>query len=100
MWDDVSTLGDVASYMGFDNIWTLSDEELEQVKVKMIEQKPLIRRYWSTGGEVTELLASGEVVETNSWSYVTQAPRDEGINAAQCAQESQRAWLSTHVDRK
>ncbi|MBK1698554.1 ABC transporter substrate-binding protein [Rhodovibrio salinarum] len=96
MWDDVSTIGDVASYMGFDNIWTLSDAQLEQVKQKMIEQKPLVRRYWSTGGEVIELFVSGEVVATNSWSYVTEALRDEGMNATQCAPERPTAWLDSH----
>src|SRR5699024_10602394 len=50
MWDDVATLGTVAAYMGYDNIWTLTDDQLAQVKRKMIEQKPLIRTYWSTGG--------------------------------------------------
>lgn len=96
MWDDVSTIGDVASYMGFENIWTLSDEQLAQVKQKMIEQKPLVRRYWSTGGEIIELFTSGEVVATNSWSYVTQALKDEGLNAAQCAPERPTAWLDSH----
>ncbi|WP_425450263.1 ABC transporter substrate-binding protein [Virgifigura deserti] len=96
MWDDVSTLGDVASYMGFDNIWTLSDEQLTKVKQKMIEQKPLVRRYWSTGGEIIELFMSGEVVATNSWSYVTQALQDERMNAAQCAPERPTAWLDSH----
>lgn len=96
MWDDVSTIGDVASYLGFDDIWNLSDEELEQVKRTMIEQKPLVRRYWSTGGEIIELIASGEVVATNSWSYITQALRDEGINVEQCAPERPTAWLDSH----
>lgn len=95
MWDDVSTIGDVASYMGFDNIWDLSDEELEQVKQKMIEQKPLIRRYWSTGGEIIELMTSGEVVATNSWSYVTEALKDEGVNADQCAPARPTAWVDS-----
>ena len=95
MWDDVSTIGDVASYMGFENIWDLSDDELEQVKQKMIEQKPLIRRYWSTGGEIIELMTSGEVVATNSWSYVTEALKDEGVNAEQCAPERPTAWLDS-----
>ncbi|MDQ0317433.1 ABC transporter substrate-binding protein [Amorphus orientalis] len=95
MWDDVSTIGDVASYMGFEDIWNLSDDQLEQVKQKMIEQKPLIRRYWSTGGEIIELMTSGEVVATNSWSYVTEALKDEGVNAAQCAPARPTAWLDS-----
>lgn len=96
MWDDVSTLGDVASHLGIENIWTMSDEELERVKAEMIAQKPLIRRYWSTGGEVIELFMSGEVVATNSWSYVTEALKTEGLNAAQCAPERPTAWLDSH----
>lgn len=96
MWDDVSTIGDVASDMGFEDIWNLSDEDLEQVKQRMIEQKPLVRRYWSTGGEIIQLMATGEVVATNSWSYITQALQDEGINAQQCAPERPTAWLDSH----
>jgi putative spermidine/putrescine transport system substrate-binding protein/spermidine/putrescine transport system substrate-binding protein len=96
MWDDVSTIGDVAAYMGYEDIWTLSDEELEQVKNRLVEQSRLVRRYWSTGGEVVELFASGEVVATNSWSYITQQLRDEGMNAEQCAPERPTAWLDSH----
>jgi putative spermidine/putrescine transport system substrate-binding protein/spermidine/putrescine transport system substrate-binding protein len=96
MWDDVSTIGDVAAYMGYENIWTLSDEELDAVKNKLVAQAKLVRRYWSTGGEVVELFSSGEVVATNSWSYITQQLRDEGMNAEQCAPERPTAWLDSH----
>lgn len=96
MWDDVSTLGDVALYMGIDTPWTMDDAQLEQVRAKLIDQKPLIRRYWSTGGEIIELMTSGEVVATNSWSYVTAALREEGMNADQCAPERPSAWLDSH----
>jgi len=96
MWDDVSTLGDVAAYMGFDNIWTLDEDQLQEVKARMEEQRPLIRRYWSTGGEAVELFMSGEIVATNSWSYVTEQLRAEGMNAEQCAPERPTAWLDSH----
>lgn len=96
MWDDVSTIGDVAAYLGMDDIWNLSDDDLKRVKDAMIEQKPLVRRYWSTGGEIIELMTSGEIVATNSWSYVTQAVQDEGVNAQQCAPERPTAWLDSH----
>lgn len=96
MWDDVSTIGDVAAYMGFDNIWTLDDEQLAQVKQKLMDQTKLVRRYWSTGGEAVELFVSGEVVATNSWSYITEQLRSEGMNAEQCAPERPTAWLDSH----
>ena len=52
VWDDISSIADTATYMGYDNVWDLSDEELEAVKAKMIEQKPLLRKYWDSRGRV------------------------------------------------
>lgn len=96
MWDDVSTIGDVAAHMGFDNIWTLDEAQLQEVKATMESQRDLIRRYWSTGGEAVSLFLSGEVVATNSWSYITEQLQAEGMNAEQCAPARPTAWLDSH----
>ena len=96
MWDDVSTIADVANYMGFKNIWTLSDEELEQVKQKMIEQKPLIRKYWSQPGEGIELFASGEIVASNSYNYITQALITQGHKAREFVHQPPIGWVDSH----
>lgn len=96
MWDDVATLGTVAAYMGYDNIWTLSDQQLEEVKQKMIEQKPLVRTYWSTGGQITQLFASGEVVATLSWSYVTEQLKQQGMKVVQCTPKRTTAFLDSN----
>lgn len=93
MWDDVATLGTVAAYMGFHNIWNLNKSQLNQVKKKMIAQKPLIRTYWSTGGQIIQLFRSGEVVATDSWSYVTRKLKDEGMNVTQCTPKHATAFL-------
>ena len=39
MWDDVSTLGDVANWMGINDIWNMTDDQLGAVRAKLIEQK-------------------------------------------------------------
>lgn len=96
MWDDVATLGTVAANMGFDDVWSLSDEELAKVKQKLLEQKPLIRTYWSTGGEITQLFATGEVVASLSWSYVTEQLQEQGMNVRQCAPERPTAFLDAN----
>ncbi len=96
MWQDVTTIADVASYMGYDNLWTLSDEELEAVKQKMIEQKPLVRTYWSQAGEAIELFASGEIVASNSWNYITEALRAEGVNVREFVPETPLGWLDSN----
>ncbi|MFO1061066.1 MAG: extracellular solute-binding protein [Dongiaceae bacterium] len=79
MWDDVSTLGDTANWMGIDNIWTMSDEQLAAVKAKLIEQKPMVRTYWSQAGEAIDLFMNKEIVASNSWSYITTTLQSRGL---------------------
>jgi putative spermidine/putrescine transport system substrate-binding protein/spermidine/putrescine transport system substrate-binding protein len=67
MWDDKSSLFNTARMLGIANPFDMSDEELAQVRDKLIEQKPLIRKYWSTAGELTNLMASGEVYISYTW---------------------------------
>ncbi len=96
MWDDVSTLGEVASYLGYDNIWTLSDEQLDAVKKKMIEQKPLLRKYWTTPGEIISLFGTGEVVAANSWNYITQEAKAQGIDVRDFNPTPPIGWIDSH----
>lgn len=96
MWDDVSTIGDVANYLGYENLWTLSDEQLEEVKKVMIKQKPLIRKYWSNAGEVIELFASGEIVASNSWNYITQALIAEGHDVREFVPGRAIGWMDSN----
>src|SRR3546814_5985221 len=67
LWDDKSAIYNTARLLGYDNVYSLSDEQLEAVKQKLIEQKPLLRKYWSTAGELVNLYASGEVWISNTW---------------------------------
>lgn len=78
MWDDVSTIGDVANWMGFENIWTLDDAQLELVKARLIAQKPMVRTYWSQAGEAIDLFTNGEIIASNSWSYITSTLQASG----------------------
>ncbi len=96
MWDDVSTLGEVASFMGYDNIWTLSDEQLDAVKKKMIEQKKLLRKYWTTPGEIIALFGTGEVVASNSWNFITQEAKRQGINVRDFNPNPPIGWIDSH----
>ncbi len=71
MWDDKSAIYWTARYLGYDNVFDLTDEQLEAVKAKLIEQKPLVRKYWSSAGELTELMANQEVFVSNAWTGLT-----------------------------
>ena len=63
----IETVYMASRFLGFENTYDLSDEQLEQVKAKLIEMKPNIRKYWFTTGEMGTLMAGGEVVAGNSW---------------------------------
>ncbi len=97
MWEDVSTLAQVARWMGITNIWDMNDEELDRVKAKMIEQKPLVRKYWTQAGEAIDLFASGEVVAALSWDYITQELLKGGYKVRQPEYENAMAWSDSHT---
>lgn len=81
MWQDISMLWTTGLLLGFDNIYEMDDAELEQVKNKLIEQKPNIRKYWTTAGELTNLFANNEVVIGMSFGGLTVTQlRDQGRN--------------------
>ena len=69
-WDDKTTVYLGARLMGHraEEVFDLTDEELLEVREKLIEIKPNVRKYWASAGELVNLYASGEV-----W-----ASRDEG----------------------
>lgn len=67
LWDDKSAIFNTARLLGHSNVYDLTDEQLEEVKKKLIEEKPLLRKYWTTAGELVNLYASGEVWISNTW---------------------------------
>ena len=78
MWDDKSSLYNAARMMGIQDTFNMTDEQLEQVKAKLIEQKPLVRKYWSTAGEIVNLFASGEMWISYTWGgYMAGELQDE-----------------------
>ncbi|MGH6920273.1 MAG: ABC transporter substrate-binding protein, partial [Geminicoccaceae bacterium] len=97
MWDDISTLAQVARWMGMDNVWDLDDSQLALLKAKMIEQKPLVRKYWSQPGELIELFASGEVVAAISWDYVTLELLKAGHKVRQPPFKEAMGWADAHT---
>lgn len=76
MWGDYSLVYIGASELGYDKnpkqLFNLSSSQLTAIKNKMLQLKPQIRKVWSTGGDVIQLFANGEVVGTLGWNYVYQ----------------------------
>ena len=80
VWDDLSTVYMAAQVLGYDkpdpaHLYNLSDAELANVKKKLLELKPNIRKMWSTGGELTNLFQNHEVVAAMGWPLMTNQLR-------------------------
>ena len=76
VWDDLSTVYMAAQVLGYDkpdpsHLYNLSDTELDAVKKKLLELKPNVRKMWSTGGELTNLFESHEIVIAMGWPLNT-----------------------------
>lgn len=81
------------------DVYDLSDAQLEEVKRKLIDQKPLLRTYWSTGGDLIDLYAKGEVWVSETWGgYQVSVLQEQGIPVAEVIPEEradgwQDVWL-------
>jgi spermidine/putrescine-binding protein len=80
LWDELSSIYMAAQVLGYDKpdpsqLYNLSDAQLDAVKKKLLELKPNIRKWWSTGGELTNLFQNHEVVIAMGWPLMTNELR-------------------------
>src|SRR5258707_12036036 len=76
LWDELSSIYMAAQVLGYDKpdpsqLYNLTDAQLDAVKKKLIELKPNIRKFWSTGGELTNLFQNHEIVLAMGWPLNT-----------------------------
>jgi spermidine/putrescine-binding protein len=80
LWDELSSVYMAAQVLGYDKpdpyqIYNLNDQQLEAVKKKLIELKPNIRKYWTSGGELTNLFQNHEIILAMGWPLMTNQLR-------------------------
>jgi len=97
LWDDKSAIYVAARANGDMNIYDLSADQLEAAKAKLIEQKPLVRKYWATAGELVDLYASGEVWISNTWGgYQSALLAEQGIEVKEFLPvEKAEGWMDS-----
>jgi putative spermidine/putrescine transport system substrate-binding protein/spermidine/putrescine transport system substrate-binding protein len=99
VWDDLSTLYMAAQLLGYDkpdpdHLYRLSDAELENVKQKLLELKPNIRKIWTTGGELTNLFENHEIVAAMGWPLMTNQLRKAGFPIGETIpKENTTGWI-------
>ena len=99
VWDDLSTVYMAAQVLGFDKpdpnqLYNLTDEQLEAVKKKLLELKPNVRKMWSTGGELTNLFQNHEIVLAMGWPLMTNQLRKIGFPVGETIpKENTTGWI-------
>ncbi|MGA2744966.1 MAG: ABC transporter substrate-binding protein [Candidatus Sulfotelmatobacter sp.] len=99
VWDDLSTVYMAAQVLGYDKpdpsrLYNLTDEQLEAVKKKLLELKPNVRKMWATGGELTNLFESHEIVIAMGWPLNTADLRKAGFPAGETIpKEGTTGWI-------
>jgi spermidine/putrescine-binding protein len=112
LWDELSSVYMAAQVLGYDQpdpnqLYNLNDQQLEAVKKKLIELKPNIRKYWSTGGELTNLFQNHEIIAAMGWPLMTNQLRKLNYPIGETIpKENTTGWIdhlmitaaSTHKD--
>jgi len=99
VWDDLSTVYMAAQILGYDNpdpsaIYNLNDEQLANVKKKLLELKPNIRKMWTQGGELTNLFENHEVVAAMGWPLMTNQLRGKNFPIGETIpKENTTGWI-------
>jgi spermidine/putrescine-binding protein len=99
VWDDLSTVYMAAQVLGYDKpdpsqLYNLSDEQLEAVKKKLLELKPNVRKMWATGGELTNLFESHEIVIAMGWPLNTADLKKAGFPVGETIpKENTTGWI-------
>lgn len=71
-----------AMYLGIprDQMFTMDDRQLAEVKKALVAEKTLLRTYWSSISDLTNLFATGEVVCAFSWVPPYYDLKARGLN--------------------
>ena len=99
VWDDLSTVYMAAQVLGYDKpdpsqLYNLSDQELDAVKKKLLELKPNVRKMWATGGELTNLFESHEIVIAMGWPLNTADLKKAGFPVGETIpKENTTGWI-------
>lgn len=95
VWQDISLLWTTALMLGYDNPYEMSDEQLKNVRAKLVEMKPNVRKYWTTAADLTNLFANNEVVIGMSFGGLTvNQLRDRGRNVEEIIpKEGATSWF-------
>ncbi len=97
LWDDKSAIYVAARRLGHTDIYNLTDAQIAEAQASLIGQKPLVRKYWATAGELVDLYVAGEVWISNTWAgYQSSLIAEQGIEVVEfIPRENAEGWMDS-----
>ncbi len=82
--------------LGIADPFHATDEQFEQIRAKLAEQRPLLRFYWSDPTVLEQAIASGEVVAAWAWSASYPTLKSQGVPVKYMVQpkEGVSSWVA------
>ncbi len=94
MYDTDVIITIAAMIRGWDNLATLSDEQLAELRPDLEKMNANMRFYWTDSTQVTQALASGEIVAGYAWNGMMGDLIDQGLPVAYMnPKEGQITWV-------
>ena len=99
LWDDKSAIYVAARLNGDTDIYNLTDEQIAAAQATLLKQKPLVRKYWATAGELVDLFKADEVWISNTWAgYQSSLLAAEGIDVVEFVPtENIEGWMDSFM---
>ncbi len=83
MWDSVeAAVAFAAVILGIKDTTDVTDEQLQEMKKVLVQQKKLLRTYWVSETEAEGMLASGELAVCYLWSGPIYRLQEQGVPVA------------------
>ena len=99
LWDDKSAIYVAARLNGDTDIYNLTDEQIAAAQETLLKQKPLVRKYWATAGELVDLYKADEVWISNTWAgYQSSLLAADGIEVVEfIPTENAEGWMDSFM---
>lgn len=100
--DAGTTISTAALYLGYDNVYQLSDEQLEEVEKVLNKAASCAKAFWSGWGDAAQYFASESVeIGIEASSLVTHLARQGGAKVANSVpKEGAIGWMDAHAIMK
>ena len=69
-----------AMILGIEDPYHMNNDQLEAVRAKLIEQRELLRMYWTSQSDIEQALYTGEVVAAYAWNHAYASLKRQGID--------------------